>query len=94
MNDDVAQFPRRAVVVWTLLVALTVSTFWLGTHHPFAASTGARLGSVLVIALAFAKVWFIVEDFMEVRHAPRALRIAFGTWIIVIGGALVALDIV
>ena len=93
MNDNVAQIPRRAIVVWVLLVALTVSTSWLGTHHPFA-STDARFGSVLVIALAFVKVWFIAADFMEVRHAPRALRIAFGSWIIVIGGALVVLNIV
>lgn len=92
MNDETVLFPRRAVAVWVLLVALTISTFWLGTHHPFGGDD-ARMASVVVIALAFVKVWFVVADFMEVRHAPRALRIAFAIWFVVIGGAIVVLSV-
>ncbi|OZF40622.1 hypothetical protein CH294_04870 [Rhodococcus sp. 14-2483-1-1] len=93
MNVETTTFPQRAVIVWVLLVALTISTFWLGTHQPFG-STDTRVGSALVIALAFAKVYFIVADFMEVRHAPRALKIAFGIWFTAIGGAIVVLNLV
>ena len=92
MNDEAVLSPRRAIIVWLLLVALTISTFWLGTHHPYDGDD-ARIASVVVIVLAFVKVWFIVADFMEVRNAPSALRIAFGIWFVVIGGAIIVLNV-
>lgn len=83
-------FPRRAVVVWAVLVVITGVTFWLGADHPLAA-VSVRLGSALAIVLAFVKVWFVGMDFMEIRHAPTALKVVFHIWLAVIGGGLLAL---
>jgi len=90
MTTNTSSFPRRATVVWTILVAVTFATFWLGTDHPFS-NVSLRLASVLALVLAFVKVWLIGMDFMEIRQAPRALRVAFGVWLTVIGGGLLLL---
>jgi hypothetical protein len=37
------------------------------------------------ILIAFAKTYFIGQDFMELRRAPKPLRTAFVTWVVVIG---------
>ena len=83
-------FPRRSVIVWVVLVAVTGATFWLGTDHPFS-DVNVRLASAIAIVLAFMKVRMIGMDFMEIRQAPRALRFAFTLWLSVIGSGLTAL---
>jgi hypothetical protein len=90
MTTNTSSFPRRATLVWTILVAVTFATFWLGTDHPFS-NVSVRLASILALVLAFVKVWLIGMDFMEIRQAPRALEVAFGVWITVIGGGLLLL---
>ena len=90
MTTNTSTFPRRATIVWTILVAATFATFWLGTDHPFS-NLSVRLASVLALVLAFVKVWLIGADFMEIRQDPRVLKVAFGVWITVIGGGLLLL---
>jgi Prokaryotic Cytochrome C oxidase subunit IV len=90
MTTNTFSFPRRATLVWIILVAATFATFWLGTDHPFS-NISVRLASVLALGFAFVKVWLIGMDFMEIRQAPRALKVAFGVWVTVIGGGLLLL---
>jgi hypothetical protein len=90
MTTNTSSFPRPATLVWIILVAATFATFWLGTDHPFS-NLSVRLASVLALVLAFVKVWLIGMEFMEIRQAPRALKVAFGVWITVIGGGLLLL---
>lgn len=64
---------KLALVVWAALVAATLISLalgedWIG-HGDFAAA--------LVIAIAFVKVRLVGMHFMELRHAPLPLRIAF-----------------
>ena len=73
-------FKTRLTWIWLLLVILTCVSWetvqevaWIQERH---------VGGVLVILIAFFKVRLIVLDFMEVRHAPIALRIAAETWIV------------
>lgn len=69
---------RTAVTpVWLLLMAATGLSLWLGADHGLGART---LATVVVIAVAFVKVRFIGMYFMELRHAPLALRLAFHAW--------------
>jgi hypothetical protein len=37
------------------------------------------------------KVYLIGSEFMEVRTAPRALRLAFGAWVVVLTLGLIAI---
>jgi Prokaryotic Cytochrome C oxidase subunit IV len=74
--------PRRQLptVVWALLMAATITTTWILSKDAFAA--GVATGGTL--ALAGWKVRLVVLDFMELRHAPWPLRLAFEAWSVVI----------
>ena len=77
---------RPAAVVWVVLVAATTLSWWLGDGH------GSReTATVLVIAVAFLKVFLVGHYFMELRTAPLPLRLAFTTWVGVIGTVLVVM---
>jgi Prokaryotic Cytochrome C oxidase subunit IV len=82
--------PRRVTVVFACLVIATCVTWWLGSGHGL--SGGAlRFAVGVTIVIAFAKIYFIGQDFMELRHAPTALRAAFAAWVLVISVAAVGL---
>ena len=44
-----------------------------------------------MLAIAFAKIWLIVRYFMEVRFAPRWLRIVMDAWVVAVFSAITAL---
>jgi len=79
--------PVRATAVWMLLMAATALTWWLGADHT-ADLGGGRTWVALAIPVAFLKVYLIGSEFMEVRTAPRALRLVFGAWAVVLTVAL------
>ena len=87
-----AVFPRRETLVWAGLVAATLLTFWLGTDHPFA-DRSVLLASSIAIAVGVGKAAFIGLEFMELRHAPRGLRMGFLTWCLVVGVGCVVLHL-
>lgn len=49
------------------------------------------LATAGVIVVAFAKVWVVAFQFMELRHAPRWLRHGFDAWIIGICSTLMVI---
>lgn len=77
----------RLTAIWLLLMGATILSWLLG-HGDFG---DARLVSATVIVIAFIKVRFVGLDFMELRNAPRGLRAAFETWLVVVAGALTLL---
>ncbi len=77
----------RPALVWAGLVVVTLLSWWAGAHHP-AGGDGARAVFALVLAVAFGKAWVVGREFMELRHAPVALRRAFDAWVLVFGVAL------
>ena len=85
--------PRRATVVFAGLVIATCITWWLGSRS---SPTGGALGVAvtLTILIAFAKIYFIGRDFMELRSAPPGLRAAFNVWVGAVAVAAVALVVV
>jgi hypothetical protein len=69
-----ATFNKRLFAVWLLLVGITVSYLWIDHAAGGAGAPRASTAvTVLAICLALVKVRVIVREFMEVRHAPRAL---------------------
>ncbi len=73
---------RHAVTtVWLVLVLATAASWWLGGGGSTAPGLSARLASGVLLLVAFIKVRLIVRYFMEVRHAPFALRAGFDAWI-------------
>ncbi len=48
--------------------------------------------NVIILVIAFAKVWIVAYEFMEIRLAPAVMRAAANAW--VIGTCLVLLLLV
>ena len=71
--------PVRATATWVALMIATGITWWLGADHAAKATSG-RLLVAMAVPVAFLKVYLIGSEFMEVRTAPLALRVAFGAW--------------
>ncbi|CAN3130668.1 cytochrome C oxidase subunit IV family protein [Mycobacterium sp. smrl_JER01] len=76
---------NRAGASWLFLVAATVLSWAVGAEH----GTGS-LVAVLVLGIAAVKIRLVGLDFMELRHAPFPLRVAFeaycvGLWALLSG---------
>lgn len=81
---------QRATSVWGVLMAATLISWTLGTHHDSLIGD-RRIAAIAVVAIAFIKVYFVGIDFMELRHAPRALRLVFNAWIVITAATVGAL---
>lgn len=77
----------RVSLIWALLVGATVLSWALGHGVGF---TGAA-ASVAILAVTFVKVRFVVQDFMEIRDAPRWMRLGFDGWILLCCALLIGL---
>jgi len=75
-----------AFVPWAVLVGLTVFSWWLGDGHG-----PVEFAAVAVLIVAFFKVSVVGAHFMELRHAPLALRLIFNAWCAVVCVALIVL---
>lgn len=71
--------PVRITTVWALLTIATCVTWWLGAGHG-----AGDLAILSLIAIAFAKVYLIGSEFMELRGAPVVLRAIFTIWTVVV----------
>jgi Prokaryotic Cytochrome C oxidase subunit IV len=81
----------RATVVWAVLVAATGTSLFLGTNHGLSSHDAKTIGTSIIFVIAFVKIRFVGMDFMELRDAPRALRLAFHAWIVLVGGGVIVL---
>jgi flagellar motor component MotA len=82
--------PRSTTIVWLVLVGLTVASFWVGTGHLPVGGT-AHSSAAVVVGAAFVKAHLVGRHFMEVREAPRPLRLVFGAWTCLFGALCVTL---
>jgi hypothetical protein len=78
---------QRATLVWLGLMLATVVTTWgLSSKDAFSPLV-AVVGTFVIAAV---KVRYVVLDFMELRNAPRAARIAFEAWPVVVTAMILA----
>jgi hypothetical protein len=70
---------HRLSRTWLVLVILTLASMAL-TH----AGSAPLVVGAAVLGAAAAKAWWIVLDFLDLRHGPVGWRALFATWIIVI----------
>ncbi|MCT7657185.1 cytochrome C oxidase subunit IV family protein [Mycobacterium deserti] len=78
---------HRATYVFVALIALT-GVGYLATGLPESESTIWAQ----VVFLACVKVRWVLLDFMELRAAPVRLRLVFEGWVLLMGGALIAIN--
>jgi len=80
---------RNAItVVWLILIAATLFSWWMGTDHGF---KNEDLVGSLVLLVAFIKVRFVGLYFMEHRHSPIPLRIIFEVWCLVVCSTVIGM---
>ena len=79
--------PHRPVLtVGAVLMVATLFSAWLG--HGLGPR---RAATVVVIVVAFAKVFLVGEYFMELRNAPLAFRLVLGGWCVPMAALLIGL---
>lgn len=87
------QIPRRATIIYGVLLALTALSFWLTVGHGGSAmNESADLVWAQIIVLVGIKIRFVFLEFMELRTAPWALRIGFETLVLAIVVALITVN--
>ena len=79
----------RATLLWLVLILLTLFSV------EFLQGIGGGWGQLpyfsAILAIAYVKVRIVGLHYMELRLAPRALRIAFETWLGIVTLAMIAL---
>mgnify|MGYP000884398785 CR=1 FL=1 len=80
----------RVTLVWLILVGATGLSWALG--HGIGIADPRRAGAAILV-IAFLKVRWVLLDFMELRGAPRALRLAAESWVVVACAVLVVLHL-
>jgi hypothetical protein len=68
---------RRVTLVWAALVGITLVSWWLGVRYGL---DEERIAAVALMILGYVKVRLIGLHFMELRDAPRWLRLLFEAW--------------
>jgi Prokaryotic Cytochrome C oxidase subunit IV len=77
----------RIEVVWGVLVLATCMSLWLGADG----GSSVRAGTVVVLAICFAKIRLVGIHFMELGGAPAAVRALFEAYVGVVAIALATL---
>ena len=77
---------RKLVWAWAILLGLTLFSFESAWGAGWLASPEAAIA--IVIGVALLKVRIVVLHFMEVRHAPWALRAPLEAWIVALAAGI------
>jgi hypothetical protein len=78
---------RRTTLTWLVLCVITIGSWWLAPGHQGGAAAASVPITVAVILLGFVKGRLIIRTFMEVRLAPRWLRLSTDTWLVALWGS-------
>jgi hypothetical protein len=65
---------NRVTLVWFVLIAAALVSLALGTGHGIASH---QIASVVIMLVAFTKMFLVGMYFMELRQAPPVLRALF-----------------
>ena len=76
---------RYDVAIWSLLIAFTLLTWWLG-HAPKGLS--AAMITTIILVVTFTKIRLVILHFMALITAPPALRFIFEAWCLFVGTML------
>jgi hypothetical protein len=81
---------RSLSLVFVGLLLLTGSSLWLAEGHSFSGSWP----TVLIVTIAGAKLHLVGMHFVELRHAPLALKLIFDGWIVAVWGLIIGLTLI
>lgn len=69
-------YSRRATLIFLLLVAATCVSLLLDTKKGYGQGISAA-----IVTITFVKIWLVGNYFMELREAPRVLRLLFDGYV-------------
>ena len=75
---------ERVTMVWIGLMVATCVTTWVLSKDLF----NPAVAVVGIFLIAAVKVRYVMLDFMELRHAPLPVRVAFEGWIVVVAAMI------
>jgi hypothetical protein len=86
---------RTTTYAWIILSAITVVSWWLSPAHGHGGPAVPSVGiTVAVILLAFIKGRMIIRYFMEVRTAPRWLKLTTDAWLTALWAGVLAIYLI
>jgi len=91
MSVRLPQAARSTTVVWAVLSAITVVSWWLGPAHHSGPPAPSTAITVAVLALGLFKARLIIRHFMEVRTAPLWLRVSTDVWLVALWGGVLGI---
>ena len=88
-HDDTGA-ARVMTWAWVALTAITIGSWWLAPAHFKTTVDPSVPVTVLVLAFTLIKSRLVIRYFMEVRTAPRWLKVSTDAWL----GALFAVVLI
>lgn len=82
---------RRVTVVWLALLGLTFASFLVGIEQGRGVASAS---AVVIIGIALFKVRLVGIHFMDLRVAPRPLRLIFEAYVLVVFIVLATIGLV
>ncbi len=79
---------KAVTQTWLLLVVITVGSWWLAPAQYSETLRASVPITALVLVLTLIKSRLIIRQFMEVRTAPRWLKLATDGWLVALFGAI------
>jgi apolipoprotein N-acyltransferase len=82
---------RSITYAWIILCAITISSWWLSPAHSGKPAIPSIAITTLVVLLGLLKGRLIIQYFMEVRSAPRWLKLSTDAWLLVLWASVLAI---
>ncbi len=82
---------RASTYAWIILCAITIGSWWLSPAHTGKPAVPSVTITIAVVLLGMIKGRLVIQYFMEVRSAPRWLRIATDAWLLVLWASVLAI---
>lgn len=88
LASTIAKDRRAVLIAWAALSAATVLAWVLSPGESRSSTTVGRELVAAVVVIGLIKCRLIVRYFMEVRHAPRWLRLSTDGWLVALWATL------
>ena len=85
---------RRLTTTWLVAGVLTIASWAIAVGVDGGRTKASTTVAVIGLALGTVKVRLIVQQFMEVRTAPRWLKVFTDTWLAVLAATILLLYLV
>ncbi len=85
---------RTVLIAWAALSAATVLAWLLTPGESQSATTLGKELVAAIVVIGLVKCRLIIHYFMEVRHAPRWLKVSTDGWLVVLWLTLLVIYLV